>query len=65
MLSVKEQIKDLIDYVPESEQVVLLEVVKHFVADDIATPDDLAAIEEARREFENGETIPHEAIDWD
>ena len=32
--------------------------------DDIATPDDIAAHELAMREYEAGELISHEDIDW-
>lgn len=32
--------------------------------DDNATIDDMEAIEEARKEFENNETISHVDIDW-
>lgn len=33
--------------------------------DDLATPDDLAAVAKALREYENGQTVSHDAIDWD
>lgn len=33
--------------------------------DDIATEDDLEAIRKSQEEYERGETIPHEAINWD
>lgn len=33
--------------------------------DDTATPDDLADIQTAREEYARGETIPHDAINWD
>ncbi len=29
------------------------------------TPSEKAELEQAEREFANGETIPHEAINWD
>ncbi len=35
------------------------------IPDDVATPDDIEAIEDARREYERGETIPMDSIDWD
>ena len=35
-----------------------------YLPDDIATPDDLTAITAARKEFERGETIDHDDIDW-
>lgn len=32
---------------------------------DVATPDDVEAVNAAREEYANGETIPHDAINWD
>lgn len=32
--------------------------------EEMATPDDLEAIRIAREEFARGETIPHDAINW-
>lgn len=32
--------------------------------DDAATPDDLNAIRDARAEYADGKTVPHDAIDW-
>ena len=32
---------------------------------DVATPDDIKAIEEGEKELKNGETINHNDIDWD
>lgn len=32
--------------------------------DDAATPDDMEAIKQARAEYARGETIPHDAINW-
>ncbi len=68
-MTLKTEIFALLDLVPEPELPTLLEVVKHFVPvdsdhDDVATPDDLAAHEEAMREYAVGETVPHEMIDW-
>lgn len=67
-MSVKSQILQMVNLVPDNELPTLLEVVKHFVPidmDDIATADDLAAHAAAMQEYTAGETVPHEAIDWD
>lgn len=67
-MSVKNQLLQMIDFIPEGELPILLEVVRRFVpvdADDIATEDDLKAHRIAMEEYERGETIPHEAINWD
>ncbi len=64
MSPIKMQLIDLIDCMPETEQTLLFEIAKHFVADDIATNDDLTAIEKARNEFTNGETVDFNNIEW-
>ncbi len=66
-MSVKSQIFEMVNLVPNSDLPTLLEVVKHFVpvdTDDVATPDDVAAHEAAMKEYAAGETIPHDAINW-
>ncbi len=65
MSPIKNQLLEIIDYMPMREQILLLEIAQRFVPDDIATPDDLAAIKAARAEYQNGETISHEDINWD
>ena len=67
-MSVKEQITETLDLIPESELRIILDVVRHFVpidSDDIATADDLTTHGEALREYRAGEVIAHEEIDWD
>jgi hypothetical protein len=49
---------------PESEKYLLLEIIKRFVPDDLATPDDLEAIQKARGELKRGETTGHNEINW-
>ena len=64
MSPVRKQLNEMIDYLPESEQALLLEIVRHFIPDDVATPDDKAAITAARNEYANGETSSFSAINW-
>ena len=66
-MTVKAQILNMVERIPENELPVLLEVVKRFVPidiEDIATPDDLAAHEIAMKEYASGETVSHNDIDW-
>lgn len=65
MSPIKKQLMDMIDCLPEQEQTLLFEIAKRFVTDDIATEDDVLAIQTARKEYANGETISHNAINWD
>ena len=64
MSPIRKQLDEMIDCLPEQEQILLFEIVKRFVPDDIATADDLAAIEAARAEYTRGETVSHERINW-
>ncbi len=67
-MTVKSQLLQLIDFVPEDELPILLEVVRRFVpvdVDDVATGDDLRAHRVAMEEYVNGETVAHNAINWE
>ena len=65
MSPIREQLIGVIDCLPEQEQSLLLEIARRFLPDDTATPDDLRDIQQARAEDVSGETVPHEAINWD
>lgn len=65
MSPIREQLAQVIDCLPETEQTLLLEIAIRFIPDNIATPDDLEAIQTARADYENGETISHDSINWD
>ena len=67
-MTARAQVIDLMKMIPDSEMPILLEVVRRFVPtdiDDIATPDDIAACQQAVREYKAGQTISHTDIDWD
>lgn len=67
-MTARAQAMNLMELVPDMDMPILLEVIRHFIptedADDIATPDDILACEEAMREYRTGETISHNDIDW-
>ena len=66
-MTVKSQLIQLIDFIPEGELPILLEVVRRFVpvdTDDIATDDDLKAHRTAMEEYASGQTVAHEDINW-
>lgn len=66
MSPIRNQLVDMIDTLPETEQLLILEIVKRMaVDDDIATVDDIAAIKAAEQEYKNGETVNHNDINWD
>ena len=64
MSPVREQLDAMIDNLNERDQNLLLEIVCRFLPDDIATPQDLEDIAQARREYQAGETVSHDSINW-
>ena len=54
MLPIRKQLDEMIDCLPEQEQILLFEIVKRFVPDDIATGADLEDIQVARTEYAQG-----------
>ena len=70
MSTTTKQAINLMELLPESEQNFALEFIKKLVTawdPDFTkvTPAERAKLEEAQREIENGETISHDAINWD
>ena len=64
-MTARAQMLELVNQMPDAELAILLEVAKRFILvddDDIATPDDIRACEEAMEEYRRGETIPLEAV---
>ena len=64
-MTARAQMLELVNQMPDAELLILLEVAKRFILvddDDIATPDDIRACEEAMEEYRRGETIPLEAV---
>lgn len=65
MSPIRNQLVEMIDCLPDQEQVLVFEIVKRLVPDDVATADDLQAIQAAHEEYARGETVSHKAINWD
>lgn len=70
MAPIAQQIADMVDMLPEQDQALAFELVKKLVLawdPDFTkvTPAEARELEQARAEYERGETIPHSAIDWD
>lgn len=66
-MTVKAQIVEMMDFVPERELPIILEVVKRFIPSDIddhMTEDDLNSHRRAMQEYMSGETVSHSEIDW-
>ena len=70
MSTTTKQAINLMELLPESEQNFALDfIIILVIAWDPdftkVTPAERAKLEEAQREIENGETISHDAINWD
>ena len=70
MSTTTKQAINLMELLPESEQNFALEFIKKLVIawdPDFTkvTPTERAELERAQREIENGETVSHDAINWD
>lgn len=77
-MTAKEELYQLIEKLPESEHHTARRFLEYLcnaeqdplwralreapIDDELETPEERAAVEEALREFERGETIPHERI---
>ncbi|MCL1858352.1 MAG: hypothetical protein FWF92_03880 [Oscillospiraceae bacterium] len=56
------QITDVIELLPEKEQKLIYELIIRLLPDDIATKEDIIDIEQARDEYNRGETVSIEDI---
>lgn len=61
---ITDEINYMVERLPEPEQKLVLEIVKRFTPDDVATPEDLADLKEADEDYRLGRTVKHEDIDW-
>ena len=70
MAPISQQIAEMVDILPDADQALAFEVVKRMVLawdPDFTkvTPKEAAELEQACLEYERGETVPLEAINWD
>ena len=66
-MTVKSQIFEMLNLIPDNDLPTVLDVVRHFVPvdqDDYVTQEDLVAHAEAMKEYAGGETVSHNAINW-
>lgn len=66
-MTVRAQIHEMVEQMPEMELPTILEVVRHFMPidpDDIASAEDLEAHRIAMEEYAAGETLGDDDIDW-
>jgi hypothetical protein len=56
-MTIDQQIYELIGLIPEHSKPVILDIISHYIPDDVATPQDIRDIEDARKEYERGATV--------
>ncbi len=59
----KETLKGLIELLPEKDVDTIYKVIVKFIPEEVATPEELTAIAEAKAD--TSDAISHEDIDWD
>lgn len=70
MTAIAEETVEMLEMLPEQEQVLAKELIKRLVLawdSDFTklTPDERRRLELAEQEIEAGEVVSHEDIDWD
>ena len=64
MTQIALQINEMVNHLPETDQQLVLEVIKRFIPDDVASSEDIIAINLARDEYARGETVNFNDADW-
>jgi len=64
MTATRQQLRDIIDVVDSNELNVLYQVLIKFIPETVPMPDEAEAIRLGRDEIRRGETVSHDAIDW-
>jgi hypothetical protein len=65
MSATRQQLHTLVDRVDEIGLDTLYNVMIRFIPEDDPLPDEIASHADAVEEYKRGETIPHDAINWD
>jgi len=63
-LEIRETANHLAECLDDQEKFIVLAVMKRFLPDNVATDDDLNDIKIAQAEYISGQTVSHNAIDW-
>ena len=64
MTATRQQLRDIIDVVDQSELSILYHVLVKFIPESTPLPDEINAIQLGRDEIFRGEIVRHEDIDW-
>jgi hypothetical protein len=47
-ITIDQRIRELVELIPEQSKPLILDIINHYIPDDVATPQDVRDIEEAR-----------------
>ena len=64
VITIKQQAFQAFDLLTEREQSLVFELIQRLAPDNVATSDDIANHIVAVEEYQRGETIEEEDIDW-
>jgi hypothetical protein len=64
MENIKQQAFSTFDLLDERGKLLIIELMGRLVPDDVATSRDVELHAAAMSEYRNGETVNHNAIDW-
>ena len=59
-----QQVARMYELLGDQEQTLIAQLISRLLPDDIATPEDLAAIAKSQVEYERGDVVRMDDIDW-
>lgn len=64
MSPTRQTLHNLIDIVDTNEVGIIYQLLMKFIPEDVAAPDEVAAIKAAHEQMAHGDVVGHNAIDW-
>lgn len=64
MSPTRQTLHNLIDIVDTNEVGIIYQLLMKFIPEDVAAPDEVAAIKTAHEQMVRGDVVGHSAIDW-
>jgi hypothetical protein len=60
----KQHAFEVFELLTEREQTLVYELIKSLAPDDVATPEDISAHAAAMNDYQRGDTVAHDQINW-
>ena len=58
------EISNMIEMLEDGDRIFVIEMIKRLMRDDVATPNDILSHHIALEEYQRGETVSHDDINW-